>query len=51
MVLVSGFNVYPNEVERTVAPTPAVRWSALVGVPDDRTEAGSARHREEAIRC
>jgi long-chain acyl-CoA synthetase len=35
MVLVSGFNVYPNEVEAVVAAHPGVADCAVVGVPDD----------------
>ncbi|NNM00360.1 MAG: AMP-binding protein, partial [Gammaproteobacteria bacterium] len=34
MILVSGFNVYPNEVEEIVAAMPAVRECACVGIPD-----------------
>jgi long-chain acyl-CoA synthetase len=34
MVLVSGFNVYPNEVEDVVAAHPGVLECAVVGVPD-----------------
>lgn len=34
MVLVSGFNVFPNEVEDTLAKNPAVLEVAVVGVPD-----------------
>ena len=37
MVLVSGFNVYPNEVEDVVAQMPGVLECAVVGVPDERT--------------
>jgi long-chain acyl-CoA synthetase len=37
MVLVSGFNVYPNEVEEVVAQLPGVLECAVVGVPDDKT--------------
>jgi long-chain acyl-CoA synthetase len=40
LVLVSGFNVYPAEVERVLDTHPAVRESAVIGVPDPRT--GSA---------
>jgi long-chain acyl-CoA synthetase len=40
LVLVSGFNVYPAEVERVLETHPAVRESAVIGVPDPRT--GSA---------
>jgi long-chain acyl-CoA synthetase len=35
MILVSGFNVYPNEVEAVVAAHPGVADTAVVGVPDD----------------
>jgi long-chain acyl-CoA synthetase len=35
MILVSGFNVYPNEVEGVVAGHPGVLECAVVGVPDD----------------
>ena len=37
MVLVSGFNVYPNEVEEVVATCPGVLECAAVGVLDDKT--------------
>ena len=37
MILVSGFNVYPNEVEATLAEHPGVVDTAVVGVPDDET--------------
>jgi long-chain acyl-CoA synthetase len=40
LVLVSGFNVYPAEVERVLDAHPAVAESAVIGVPDART--GSA---------
>ena len=35
MILVSGFNVYPNEIEAVLATHPAVADCAVVGVPDD----------------
>jgi long-chain acyl-CoA synthetase len=35
MILVSGFNVYPNEVEGVVAGHPGVLECAAIGVPDD----------------
>jgi long-chain acyl-CoA synthetase len=35
MILVSGFNVYPNEVEGEIAKHPGVLEVAAVGVPDD----------------
>ena len=37
MVLVSGFNVYPNEIEEVVADLPGVLECAVVGVPDDKS--------------
>ena len=37
MVLVSGFNVYPNEVEEVVATLDGVLECAVVGVADDKT--------------
>jgi len=37
MVLVSGFNVYPNEIEEVVAQLDGVMECACVGVTDDRT--------------
>lgn len=37
MILVSGFNVYPNEVEAAVALHPSVQDVACIGVPDART--------------
>jgi long-chain acyl-CoA synthetase len=37
MILVSGFNVYPNEVEGVVAAHPGVLECAAVGVPDDNS--------------
>ncbi|NEW88825.1 long-chain fatty acid--CoA ligase [Rhodopseudomonas sp. WA056] len=37
MILVSGFNVYPNEVEEVIASHPGVLECAVIGVPDSRT--------------
>ena len=37
MILVSGFNVYPNEVEDVVALHPGVLEVASIGVPDEKT--------------
>jgi long-chain acyl-CoA synthetase len=37
VILVSGFNVYPNEVEDVVASHPGVIEVAAIGVPDDRS--------------
>ena len=34
MILVSGFNVYPNEIEDVIARHPGVREVAAIGVPD-----------------
>jgi long-chain acyl-CoA synthetase len=35
MVLVSGFNVYPNEVEEVISLVPGVLECAVIGVPDE----------------
>ncbi len=35
MILVSGFNVYPNEVESIIAACPGVLEVGVIGVPDD----------------
>jgi len=40
MILVSGFNVYPNEVEDVVTQMPGVLECAAIGVPD--AKAGEA---------
>jgi long-chain acyl-CoA synthetase len=37
MILVSGFNVYPNEIEDVVMTHPGVLETAAIGVPDERT--------------
>ncbi len=37
MIIVSGFNVYPNEIEDVIAKHPGVLESACIGVPDDKT--------------
>jgi long-chain acyl-CoA synthetase len=37
MVLVSGFNVYPNEIEDVIAHHPKVLEVAIIGVPDDKS--------------
>ena len=42
MILVSGFNVYPNEVEQVAASHPGVLEAGVFGVPDD--------HSGEAVR-
>jgi long-chain acyl-CoA synthetase len=43
MILVSGFNVYPNEVEEVIASHPKVDEAAVIGVPDE--------HSGEAVRA
>jgi long-chain acyl-CoA synthetase len=37
MILVSGFNVYPNELEQVVAMHPGVLVCAVIGVPDEHS--------------
>jgi len=37
MIIVSGFNVYPNEVEDALYHHPKVSKVAVIGVPDDKT--------------
>jgi long-chain acyl-CoA synthetase len=37
MILVSGFNVYPNEVEDVVAGMPGVMECAVIGIPDEHS--------------
>jgi len=37
MILVSGFNVYPNEIEDVVSKIPGVFEVAAVGVPDGQS--------------
>ena len=37
MILVSGFNVYPNEIEQVVNLHPGVLESAAVGIPDEKS--------------
>lgn len=36
MILVSGFNVFPNEIEDVVAMHPGVLEAAVVGMPDEK---------------
>jgi long-chain acyl-CoA synthetase len=36
LIITSGFNVYPQVVERVINQCPGVRESAVVGLPDDR---------------
>ncbi len=43
MILASGFNVYPNELEDCIAKLPGVQEVAVIGVPDgERGEAAKA---------
>ena len=37
MILVSGFNVYPNEIENVIASFPGVLECACIGVPDEHS--------------
>ncbi|MGK5088522.1 long-chain-fatty-acid--CoA ligase [Bdellovibrionota bacterium FG-2] len=37
MILVSGFNVYPNEIEDVIAMMPKVMESAAIGIPDEKS--------------
>ncbi len=48
MILVSGFNVYPNEVEECIARIPQVQESAVIGVADEQT--GEAVHAYVVLR-
>ena len=37
MILVSGFNVYPNEIEDVLAAHPKIAEAAAIGVPDEKS--------------
>ncbi|MBA5707889.1 long-chain fatty acid--CoA ligase [Pseudomonas fulva] len=37
MILVSGFNVYPNELEDVLAAVPGVSQCAAIGIPDEKS--------------
>jgi len=37
MILVSGFNVYPEEIENVIQQNPKVKEVAVIGVPSDKT--------------
>jgi long-chain acyl-CoA synthetase len=37
LIIVSGFNVYPNEIEEVIAGHPGVAECGAIGVPDDKT--------------
>lgn len=44
LIIVSGFNVYPTEVESAIESHPAVALAAVVGVPDERTGEAVVAH-------
>jgi long-chain acyl-CoA synthetase len=44
MILVSGFNVYPNEVEEVLASHPGILESAVIGIPDEHSGEGVAAY-------
>lgn len=37
MILVSGFNVYPNEIEEVIVSHPKVLEAAAIGIPDEKS--------------
>jgi len=37
LIIVSGFNVYPNEIESVVSHHPDITYCAVIGVPDDHS--------------
>ncbi|WP_434353092.1 AMP-binding protein [Psychrobacter sp. HD31] len=37
MILVSGFNVYPNELEEVIAGHPKVLEAGVIGIPDEKS--------------
>ena len=37
MILVSGFNVYPNEIEDVLAKNPKILEAACIGIPDEHS--------------
>lgn len=37
MIIVSGFNVYPAEIERVICELPGIKEAAVIGYPDDET--------------
>lgn len=37
MILVSGFNVYPNEIEAVMANMPGILETACIGIPDEKS--------------
>jgi len=40
MILVSGFNVYPNEIEEVAAGHPGIVESAAIGIPNEHSGEG-----------
>ena len=48
LVIVSGFNVYPSEVEDVIAEVAGVAEAAVIGVADERDRRGGGRLREGA---
>ena len=50
MILVSGFNVYPNEIEDVVASCPGVLECAAIGIPDENPARRQVVCREERPR-
>jgi acyl-CoA synthetase (AMP-forming)/AMP-acid ligase II len=47
MILVSGFNVYPNEIEEVIASIRACWNAPCIGVPDEFGRGGQGLHRQE----
>jgi len=37
MILVSGFNVYPNEIEDVLSDHPDILEAAAIGIPDEKS--------------
>jgi long-chain acyl-CoA synthetase len=37
MIIVSGFNVYPNEIEDVLAKHPKILEAAAIGIPDEKS--------------
>ena len=37
MILVSGFNVFPNEIEQILSEHPKIKSNAVIGVPDEHS--------------
>ncbi|NCW23018.1 MAG: long-chain-fatty-acid--CoA ligase, partial [Actinobacteria bacterium] len=37
MILVSGFNVYPNQIEETIAAMDGVTEVGVIGIPDEKS--------------